>query len=405
MYITCPSCSTSYEVDGTKIGREGRTVRCFNCSHTWHQYPVAAQPPPPRPVPSREANRGPYGPPAYGQHAYGREPAYAGAPAGYYAPPPYAPAPQAYAVPPTPNPFAAPEPVAYAPLPPQQMAPPPPPPPPEPKVEANPVDAIAAVMAANRAKPAPVVEEEAPSDEELDKMLGKERDSSSAFRGSVTVADDDDAIDEAAIEKIPDPKPLKQVVDEDEDDEFDDDDIDPDEIPDPEPIPGVYQGGDDEDEDDEEGGGGLKRLVLPAVIIVLLGVIASGLVLGRGMIVSMVPIANDYFYDLIGLHVMVPGDGLKRTLTRTAVETVANVDYVIATGTITNVSEKDQPVPTVFVQLVDAKGQVLDTKEVKPEKDMLKPGEVLNFKATFEGAPATARNVRTEWGKFEESAS
>jgi hypothetical protein len=305
--------------------------------------------------------------------------------------------PQGFAVPPTPNPFAAPEPVAYA--------PPPPPPPPEPKVEANPVDAIAAVMAANRAKSA-VVEEEAPSDAELEKMLGKERNTSSAFRGSVAVDEDDDAIDEAEIEKIPDPKPLRQVAD-DDDDPFDDEDIDPDEIPDPEPIPAVYEGedDDDQDEDDEEGGGGLKRLMLPAVIIVLLGVIASGLVLGRGMIVGMVPIANDYFYDLIGLHVMVPGDGLKRTLTRTAVETVANVDYVIANGTITNVSEKDQQVPSVFVQLVDAKGQVLDSKEVKPEKDMLKPGEVLNFKATFEGAPATARNVRTEWGKFEEPAS
>ena len=206
MYITCPSCSTSYDVDGTKIGREGRDVRCFNCGHTWHQYPVSAQPPPPaRSAPSMAgANRGPYGPPVYGQQAYGREPAYAGAPMGYgpapqaYGPPPqpygppaqpYAPAQQAYAVPPTPNPFAAPEPVAYA---------PPPPPAPEPKAEANPVDAIAAAMTTNRAKPAPTPEE-LPSDEELDKMFGRERDTGAAFRSTVAVPDDEETIDEAQI--------------------------------------------------------------------------------------------------------------------------------------------------------------------------------------------------------------
>jgi len=323
---------------------------------------------------------------------YGPAPQAYGPPPQPYGPPaqPYAPAQQAYAVPPTPNPFAAPEPVAYA---------PPPPPAPEPKAEANPVDAIAAAMTTNRAKPAPTPEE-LPSDEELDKMFGRERDTGAAFRSTVAVPDDEETIDEAQIEKIPDPRPLKQI-EEIDDDPFDDEDIDPDEIPDPDPLP-VYQGqGDDEEEDEDNGRGGLKRLVLPVVIIVLLGLLASGLVLARGMIVSVMPIANDYFYDLIGLHVVVPGDGLKRTLTRTAVETVANVDYVIANGTVTNVSDKDQPVPSIFVQLVDAKGQVLDVKEVKPEKDTLKPGEVLNFKATFEGAPPTARNVRTEWGKFE----
>src|SRR3990172_3138279 len=78
MYITCPSCSTSYEVDGTQIGPQGRAVRCFNCRHTWQQYPVAAAPArmprgqpamaaPPRYAPSEPA----YGEPAYAEGTYG----------------------------------------------------------------------------------------------------------------------------------------------------------------------------------------------------------------------------------------------------------------------------------------------------------------------------------------------
>ncbi len=41
MILTCPSCSTRYVVDPNAIGRDGRTVRCANCHHTWHETGVA----------------------------------------------------------------------------------------------------------------------------------------------------------------------------------------------------------------------------------------------------------------------------------------------------------------------------------------------------------------------------
>ena len=43
MYISCPSCSTSFSVSGSDIGTSGQAVRCFNCGHTWHQYPIPPQ--------------------------------------------------------------------------------------------------------------------------------------------------------------------------------------------------------------------------------------------------------------------------------------------------------------------------------------------------------------------------
>ena len=56
MIATCPACSTRYLVDPRALGPTGRTVRCANCAHTWHQDPAEDQPqrvdlPPPEPPP------------------------------------------------------------------------------------------------------------------------------------------------------------------------------------------------------------------------------------------------------------------------------------------------------------------------------------------------------------------
>lgn len=310
------------------------------------------------------------------------EPAYAAAAPAYAPPPAYAMPPPAPAYAPPPMPEPEPEPVPVPRPAPVRAAPPSPEPKPAPK-------------------PAPAPVEPLPSDDELDKMLGPSQADAAARAFGGPSRDDTPALDEDAIAKFPDPEPLRPLSKVAVDD-FDDD-MEPEDIPDPDPIPGVFA--EDDDISDTEKGGGIKRLIAPAIIIVAIGAIVAGLIVGRPYVVALWPAANDYLYDLIGLHVAVPGDGLERKITRTAVETVANVDHVIATGFVTNVSDKEQPIPEVLVQLLDAKIQVLDTKTVKLEKTSLQPGETLQFKAVFEGAPATARTVRVEWGKFVEAAA
>lgn len=45
MLIVCPSCASEYTIDPTKLGADGRTVRCAVCRDTWAATPDGVAPP------------------------------------------------------------------------------------------------------------------------------------------------------------------------------------------------------------------------------------------------------------------------------------------------------------------------------------------------------------------------
>lgn len=44
MIITCPSCTTRFQIGDNALGPAGRRVRCAKCGENWWQDPVAAEP-------------------------------------------------------------------------------------------------------------------------------------------------------------------------------------------------------------------------------------------------------------------------------------------------------------------------------------------------------------------------
>ena len=199
MYISCPSCSTSFSVDGAMIGTGGRAVRCYNCSHTWHQYPVVHQP------------------------------------QAHYVPVQYV-SPSQIAMPPQ---VAAPAPVAALAAEPTPLPEPEPAPEPEPLLE-----------------PEPIPEEDLSSDEDLDAMLG-----------------DTDSVEDAGSFAAEAPEDVTEI-------------------------------------DEEEPQGRLIKTLIKVVVILVvvvgLGVVA---VFMRGIVVDLIPATNVVF-ELIGLRVAIPDEGL-----------------------------------------------------------------------------------------------
>lgn len=49
MLIVCPSCASRYELDGAKLGPDGRKVRCASCQTLWHVAPEPELPEAPTP--------------------------------------------------------------------------------------------------------------------------------------------------------------------------------------------------------------------------------------------------------------------------------------------------------------------------------------------------------------------
>jgi predicted Zn finger-like uncharacterized protein len=295
-------------------------------------------------------------------------------------------------------------PVAAQPPPPQYAAPPPPPPPPPPTPpEPEPIPELEPEPAP-MAEPEPIPEEELPSDEELDQMLGPEEEIESVdvfASGDTDITD----IDEEALESIPDPEPLGDIhsIDDDDEDEFDED-FDPDDIPDPDPIPNVLSEGVDDDEDDAPKKSLIKRLLMPLIIIVIIAALGAGLVVMRGSVVGLWPGANGVFYDWIGMHVDIPGEGLNIKTAAPVRETRGGKDAVVVKGTITNIADTDRPVPVIQINAFDGNGQPVQTESMSPEKSLLKPGEKFDFSAVIIDLVPTARRLDVTFGELESKA-
>ena len=348
MYIACPSCSTSFSVDGAMIGTDGRAVRCFNCNHSWHQYPVVHQPQPQ------------YVPVQY-------------VPPGQFAVPP-----QMMAQPAAPAPVPEPVPVAEpAPL---------PEPEPEPIPEPEPLP-----------EPEPIPEEDLPSDDELEAMLGA-ADDVAAISNEPEIEEPEE-ISLEDLEELEDPEPFESHHPPETDDFDDEEEIDPDDIPDPDPISGGLYDPDEDDLEEESKGGIVKMLIKVLVILIVVGGLGGGAIFMRGIVVDLVP-ASHIVFELLGMRVAIPGDGLKLQSGNPKREQRDGKEVIVVRGSITNISDIEQQVPEILIRAIDAEEQVVQIQTLKLAKTRLAPGKSEKFESVFKNLVPTARRLDVTYGAF-----
>ena len=378
MFISCPNCSTRYNVSPAQLGVEGKSVKCSNCGNTWHQRPVADAPPPMQP----QHPQAPQAYPGYPPPPPQGYPGYPPPPPGY---PPY-PYPPQQAYPGYPPPEGQPAPGAPA------AAPPPP-----------------------EAAPAPAPAEPAPVEEEADEATLPEMDDDDPMAAFATdddddsadAADDDDQLSSEDIEAMfgdddDDPEPLGSMVEGGGDDDEEEGDIeDFDDLEEPEPIPQVFtaeETGDDEYEDDDEehedegsAKGSLMKIILAAVLAVVIGVLCAAVFL-KDVVIEMIP-ATEGIYSMIGLGDDSLGAGLSINDVKRTRESISGKDVLVVRGVIANVSDRERSVPMLELRLTDLDGKLVQSATTAPLKKQLTAGDQIGFKIQVEEPSPLARRL------------
>lgn len=155
---------------------------------------------------------------------------------------------------------------------------------------------------------------------------------------------------------------------------------------DPQPIPEVFA------QPPKTGGKGTGFLWFLLVLLVL-GAGAGGLYYFQDKVVDLWPPAHDLLTDM-GLRRERPGAGLELRNAGTPERFVQNdTEVLIVRGIIANVSDRERPVPTMKLVLLDRDKNVVQEKQAPPPVTSLDPGGTAGFRIILERPDANAVEV------------
>lgn len=116
----------------------------------------------------------------------------------------------------------------------------------------------------------------------------------------------------------------------------------------------------------------------------------SVLIFGRNVILTLWPHSERY-YDLVGLPVNLPGSGLSLSNTGSNVYKEGEIEMVIVTGDVVNISKRARSIPPLKIKLIgesfhpkcsdnnQKKECILDYWEHRLSESSLLPGEQIHF--------------------------
>ena len=136
-----------------------------------------------------------------------------------------------------------------------------------------------------------------------------------------------------------------------------------------------------------------KRLPTGWILLGLFVVaVSAGGVVARGSIVGMWPPAAR-LYELVGLPVPVPGEGLVLHDVATERMSQGGVPVLVVTGTIANPTQEVKSVPKLRVSLRDARRQEVQSWVFSADTAKLVPGEFVKFGSEFANPSTEATDL------------
>ncbi|MBY0501111.1 MAG: zinc-ribbon domain-containing protein [Alphaproteobacteria bacterium] len=130
----------------------------------------------------------------------------------------------------------------------------------------------------------------------------------------------------------------------------------------------------------------LGSVIFLAIILSLMSIF----IFGRNVILTFWP-HSERFYDLVGLHVNLPGSGLSLSNTESKVHKEGDIEMVTVTGDVVNISKRVRSIPPLKIKFMgenshpkcsdntQGKECVLDYWEHRLSESSLLPGEQIHF--------------------------
>lgn len=132
-------------------------------------------------------------------------------------------------------------------------------------------------------------------------------------------------------------------------------------------------------------------LALATVLVVL---VAAALYWRNAVVLAWPPSAK--LFDMVGLPVL--GIGLILEPPTMARVSESGVEVLVVNGIIRSNFSGTQPVPAVWVRLLDGEERILRREQASPEPSMLAGGGTASYRVRFAAPPHEAANVAVSFG-------
>src|SRR5262249_54845055 len=130
---------------------------------------------------------------------------------------------------------------------------------------------------------------------------------------------------------------------------------------------------------------GRSRAIGWVFLILVLGLVGSGLVFGRSEVMARVP-RTEPVYRAVGLG-SVPAPGLNVHVVRFERTQTGGKSEFVVEGTIDNTAPDPLVVPVLRASLLDANGHEVASWNFNIDRPELQPDESVNFSATYADPP------------------